>query len=79
MKRNKYSIAVGVECSHLANIVICSESKEHVEEKMESWRYALERRVIEVNRRNTELMCACACVCVHACVRRCVRAYVYCE
>ena len=29
------------------DIVICSESKERVEEKMESWRYALERRGIE--------------------------------
>ena len=26
------------------DIVICSESKEQVEEKLESWRYALERR-----------------------------------
>ena len=26
------------------DIVICSESKERVEEKLESWRYALERR-----------------------------------
>ena len=25
------------------DIVICSESKEQVEEKLESWRYALER------------------------------------
>ena len=39
------------------DIVICSESKEHVEEKLESWRYALERRVMNVNRRKTEYMC----------------------
>ena len=26
------------------DIVICSKSKEHVEEKLDSWRYALERR-----------------------------------
>ena len=39
------------------DIVICSESKEQVEEKLESWRYALERRWIKVNRRKTEYMC----------------------
>ena len=39
------------------DIVICSESKEQVEEKLESWRYALERRGMKVNRRNTEYMC----------------------
>ena len=27
----------------------CSESKEQVEEKLESWRYAIERRGMEVN------------------------------
>ena len=37
------------------DIVICSESKERVEEKLESWRYALER--MKVNRRKTEYMC----------------------
>ena len=31
------------------DIVICSESKEQVEEKLESWRYALERRGMKVN------------------------------
>ena len=36
------------------DIVICSESKEQVEEKLESWRYALERRWMKVNRRKTE-------------------------
>ena len=39
------------------DIVICSESKEHVEEKLESWRYALERRGMKVKRRKTEYMC----------------------
>ena len=39
------------------DIVICSESKEHVEEKLESWLYALERRGMKVNRRKTEYMC----------------------
>ena len=34
-------------------IVICSESKELVEEKLESWMYALETRGMKVNRRNT--------------------------
>ena len=39
------------------DIVICSESKERVEDKLESWRYALERRGMKVNRRMTEYMC----------------------
>ena len=39
------------------DIVICSESKEQVEEKLESWGYALERRGMKVNRRKTEYMC----------------------
>ena len=39
------------------DIVICSESKERVEETLESWRYALERRGMKVNRRKTEYMC----------------------
>ena len=39
------------------DIVICSQSKEHVEEKLDIWRYALERRVMKVNRRKTEYMC----------------------
>ena len=39
------------------DIVICSESREQVEEKLESWRYALERRGMKVNRRKTEYMC----------------------
>ena len=36
------------------DIVICSESKEQVEEKLKSWRYALARRGMKVNRRKTE-------------------------
>ena len=39
------------------DIVICSESKERVEKKLESWRYALERRGMKVNRRKKEYMC----------------------
>ena len=39
------------------DIMICSESKEQVEEKLESWRYVLERRGMKVNRRMTEYMC----------------------
>ena len=37
--------------------VICSESKEHVEGKLESWRYALEIRGMKISRINTECMC----------------------
>ena len=33
------------------DIVICSESKEQVEDKLESWRYALERRGMKINRK----------------------------
>ena len=39
------------------DIVICSESKEWLERKLESWRYALERRGMKINRRKTEYMC----------------------
>ena len=39
------------------DIVICSESMARVEEKLESWRYALERRGMKVNRRKTEYRC----------------------
>ena len=38
-------------------IVSFSESKDQVEEKLESWRYALERRGIKVNRRKKKYMC----------------------
>ena len=41
------------------DIVICSESNEQVEERLESWIYAfaLEIRGLKVNRRKTEYMC----------------------
>ena len=39
------------------DIVICSESKEQVDEKLGSWGYALERRGVKVNRSKTEYMC----------------------
>ena len=39
------------------DIVICSESKQQVEEKLESWRYDLERRGMKVNRIKTEYIC----------------------
>ena len=39
------------------DIVICSESKERLEDKLKSWRYPLERRGMKVNRRKTEYMC----------------------
>ena len=39
------------------DIVICSESKERVEEKPESWRYALERRGMKVRRGKSEYLC----------------------
>ena len=39
------------------DIVICSGSQEQLEEKLEIWRYALERRGMKVNRRKTEYMC----------------------
>ena len=39
------------------DIVICSESKEQLEETLDSWIYALERRGMKVNRRKTEHMC----------------------
>ncbi|KAK3519927.1 hypothetical protein QTP70_007771, partial [Hemibagrus guttatus] len=38
-------------------IVICSESREQVEENLERWRFALERRGMEVSRSKTEYMC----------------------
>ena len=39
------------------DIVICSESKEQVEEKLERWIYALERRGMTVNRIKTKYLC----------------------
>ncbi|KAK3509103.1 hypothetical protein QTP70_020311 [Hemibagrus guttatus] len=39
------------------DIVICSESGEQVEENLERWRFALERRGMKVSRSKTEYMC----------------------
>ncbi|KAK3557560.1 hypothetical protein QTP70_030490, partial [Hemibagrus guttatus] len=39
------------------DIVICSESREQVEESLESWRFALERRGMKVSRSKTEYKC----------------------
>ncbi|KAK3563366.1 hypothetical protein QTP86_021842, partial [Hemibagrus guttatus] len=38
-------------------IVICGESREQVEENLERWRFALERRGMEFSRSKTEYMC----------------------
>ncbi|KAK3543423.1 hypothetical protein QTP70_020909 [Hemibagrus guttatus] len=39
------------------DIVICSESREQVEENLEWWRFVLERRGMKVSRSKTEYMC----------------------
>ncbi|KAK3549996.1 hypothetical protein QTP86_016957 [Hemibagrus guttatus] len=39
------------------DIVICSESREQVEENLEMWRFALERRGMKVSHSKTEYMC----------------------
>ncbi|KAK3511381.1 hypothetical protein QTP70_005306 [Hemibagrus guttatus] len=39
------------------DIVICSESREQVEENLERWRFALERRGMKVSHTKTEYMC----------------------
>ncbi|KAK3542987.1 hypothetical protein QTP70_008681 [Hemibagrus guttatus] len=39
------------------DIVICSESREQVEESLKRWRFALERRGMKVSRSKTEYMC----------------------
>ena len=39
------------------DIVICRENREQVEESLERWRLALERRGLRVSRRKTEYIC----------------------
>ena len=39
------------------DIVICEETREEVEQRLECWRYALERRGMKVNRSKTKYLC----------------------
>ena len=39
------------------DIVICEETREEVEQRLESWKLALERRGMKVNRSKTEYLC----------------------
>ena len=39
------------------DIVICEETREEMERRLECWRYALERRGMKVSRSKTEYMC----------------------
>ena len=39
------------------DIVICKETREEVERRLESWKYALERRGMKVNRSKTKYFC----------------------
>ena len=39
------------------DIVICEETREEVEQRLESWKYALERRGMKVSRSKTEYWC----------------------
>ena len=39
------------------DIVICEEIREEVERRLESWRYALERKGMKVSRSKTEYLC----------------------
>ena len=39
------------------DIVICEETREEVERRLESWRYALERRGIKISRSKTKYLC----------------------
>ena len=38
-------------------IVICEETRREVEQRLESWRYVLERRGMKVSRSKTEYLC----------------------
>ena len=39
------------------DIVICEETREEVERRLESWRYILKRRGMKVSRSKTEYLC----------------------
>ena len=39
------------------DIVICEETREEVERRLESWRYALERRDMKISRSKNEYLC----------------------
>ena len=39
------------------DITICEETREEVEQRLESWKYALERRGMKVSRSKTEYLC----------------------
>ena len=39
------------------DIVICEETREEVEQRLESWKYALERRGMKVSRSKTKYLC----------------------
>ena len=39
------------------DIVICEETREEVERRLESWKYALERRGMKVSRSKTDYLC----------------------
>ena len=39
------------------NIVICEETREEVEQRLEFWRYALERKGMKVSRSKTKYLC----------------------
>ena len=40
-----------------ADIVICKETREEVEQRLECWSYALERRGMKVSRSKTKYLC----------------------
>ena len=39
------------------DILICKETREEVEQRLDSWRYALERRGMKVSRSKTKYLC----------------------